>query len=198
MYSDRSNHLADELLNEYLDGELTIDAREVVQQHLNDCSECALRMRNWSLLIVEIEQLPDLEQAMDFVPQVLGQLLGRESRSSGAPWLMVGQLALALLLMVYGWLQLSILFPAELIRSWLSYPLQALNGMFDNLIIALSDALSQFSAWSPSSRDLLATVPKVPIDGTPYAYLGLMLLVLWIIGNHYLLRINGHAEDARP
>ena len=196
MCSDQSNHLTDELLNEYLDGELSSEACVDVQQHLDDCSDCAMRMRDWSLLFAEIEQLPDLEQVMDFVPGVLAKLTDHGSRRSGTFWLMVGQSTLALLMMVYGWLQLSVYLPIERIQSWFAFPLQALDGLIDNLFVALRDAISQFLAWSPSSSDLIATVPQIPIGGTLYIYLGIMLIMLWIIGNHYLLRVNGHIEDA--
>lgn len=198
MYSDHSNHLADELLHEYLDGELSSETSEVVRLHLDDCNDCAARLRKWSLLFVEIEQVPDMEQAVDFTPGVLAKLTNQGSRRSGFFWLMVGQSALAILMMVYGWLQLSVYFPAEQIRNWLAIPPRALNGLIDKFVISLREALSQFLAWSPSSSDLIATVPQIPIGSTLYVYLGISLIILWILGNHYLLRVNGHIEDVHP
>jgi predicted anti-sigma-YlaC factor YlaD len=196
MYSDPKTHLTDELLHEYLDRELDPEPRHLIQQHLGTCGECIDRLNAWSSLFTSIEQLPDLDLVKDFAPRVLSRLAIPTRRRSRAIWLTVGQASLAILLMAYGWMQMSIQLPAELIQHWFSLPLQTLAGMVNGLSLGMEEAFNQFLAASPSTSELIATIPQVQFGGSLLTYLGILLIFLWLAGNHYLLSFNGHQENA--
>jgi anti-sigma factor RsiW len=197
MYSDPSHHLTDELLHEYLDGELDAELGALVQQHLDGCRACSARLQAWHGLFRDIEGLPDLEQGVDFEPIVLTQLSRTRAGRSWTSWLQVGQAVLALGLTVFGWVRLSNDLRAEAIGNWLKLPIQMFNQMLGSLTSSVGASIDQLLSWSPSGRDLIANVPEIPLGGTLLIYAGGLLILLWIAGNHYLLRVNGHPEDTR-
>jgi hypothetical protein len=197
MYSDPNRHLTDDLLHEYLDGELNTEVGALVQQHLDGCPACSARLQAWHGLFSEIERLPDLEQGVDFEPIVLARLSRPQAGRSWTLWLQIGQAVLALGLMFFGWVRLSSDLPIEAISSWLKLPLQMFNQMLSGLVSSLGESMDQLLNWSLSGRDLIANVPTIPFGGTLLVYAGGLLILLWIAGNHYLLRVNGHAKGVR-
>ena len=192
------DHLTDELLHEFLDGELNVEDQSKVQLHLRDCQECSARLEIWTTLFVEIEQLPDLEDVVDFRSLVLVDLTETGSRRNWVLWMFLGQGALAISLIAYGWQRISTFLPLQQVSDWLALPIQILQGMIDSLLLGLVESFNQFLSWSLSSGDLLLQVPQLTSGGTLLIYLGLLAVVLWIVINHYLLRINGQPEDNRP
>ena len=198
MYSDHDTHLKDDLIHEYLDGELNVDMNELVQRHLKVCSECADRLHRWRSLFSEIEQLPDLDPAMNLAPAVLVRLTAPKPPRSRTFWLMAGQTALALVLLTYGWLQLSIQLPTSLVNRYLLLPLQMLISLIDNLSLGLEAGYRQFLVWSFSSSDLFVLAPQIQAGGSLLIYLVILLIVLWIASNRFLLGLNRHREDTCP
>jgi hypothetical protein len=192
------DHLTDEILHEFLDGELNIEDQSKVQLHLEDCQDCSSRLRIWTTLFVEIEQLPDLEDVVDFKSLVLADLTETGSRRNRVLWMFLGQGALAISLIAYGWQRISTSLPLKQVSDWLTLPVQVLQGMIDSLLLGLVESFNQFLSWSLSSGDLLLQVPQITSGGTLLIYLGLLAVALWVLINHYLLRINGQPEDTRP
>jgi hypothetical protein len=192
------DHLTEEILHEYLDGELNAEAYSSVQLHLKDCKDCSTRLETWRGLFVEIEQLPDLEHVIDFEPLVLADLTQRGSRRNWVTWMFLGQGVIAITLIVYGWQRIATSLPLELMSEWISLPIQILQGMADSILLGLAESFNQFLSWSVPSGDLVVKFPQIADGGTLLVYLGLLAVVLWIVGNHYLLRVNGQTEDALP
>ncbi len=190
------NHIPDELLHAYLDEELDANQRAGVRLHLEGCRDCSRRMETWSTLFLEIEQLPEFEAITDFEPLVLAQISAKESRINWTTWLILAQAGLAVSLMAYGWGQLSTIFPLESVFRWLSLPVESVAAMILPLLATITDAISQFFAWSPSSSDLIIHIPGLG-SSTPLIYGAITVVLLWLVGNHYLLRINGQSEDVR-
>ncbi|TFH38170.1 MAG: hypothetical protein E4G99_00090 [Anaerolineales bacterium] len=197
MSSDRSDHLTDHALHEYLDGELEAKQRAAAQHHLQGCKQCGARLKTWGSLFTEIEQLPELDPALDFAPAILARLPDPTLRRSRPFWLMVGQALLSLAMLAYGWLQIAAWVPAERIGSWLSLPLRSMNAMIDTLIFAITKAFNQFLAWSPSSSDIITHLPQLPDGGPLLIYLVILVIALWIVSNHYLLKGYPHPGDTR-
>jgi predicted anti-sigma-YlaC factor YlaD len=197
MYSDPNHHLTDDLLHEYLDGELNSQVASLVQQHLDGCRECAARLQAWRCLFRDIDGLPELEQSVDFEPIVLARLPQLREGWSWTLWLQIGQAVLALGLTIFGWFRLSSDIPAEAISGWLRLPFHLFNQMLKGLTSSVGESMNQLLSWTPSGSDLIANVPKIPIGGTLLIYAGGLMILLWIACNHYLLRINGQTKDTR-
>jgi hypothetical protein len=53
------NHLSEDLLNEFLDDELTEESRTAVEAHVAECAECRARVDELRNLFVELKQLSD-------------------------------------------------------------------------------------------------------------------------------------------
>jgi hypothetical protein len=192
------DHLTEEILHEYLDGELDSEDKSTVQRHLKGCTDCTDRLETWRALFVEIEQLPDLEDVINFEPIVLADLTQRVTRRNWVTWMILGQVAMAISLLAYGWQRIAAFLPLEQISGWLSLPIQIVQGMTDSLMFVLAESFNQFLFWSFPNGDPIMRFPQIANGGTLLIYLGLLVVVLWIVGNHYLLRVNGQTEDARP
>ena len=190
-------HISDESLQAYLDGELEVEERMGVREHLKICEACSVRLDAWSALFLEIEQLPDLDLVTDLEPAIVAYLSAKGSRRQWTTWMLLGQGVVALSLMMYGWGSLSSALPLGSIRSWLTLPIQTLRAMIDALLPGMVAAFKQFLTWSPSSVDLIVRVPRFASSAL-FIYAALLIALLWIVGNHYLLRVNGQSEDIRP
>lgn len=198
MSRDNYDHITDDVLHEYLDGELNSEDRSNIQLHLTSCKECTLRLETWGSLFTEIERLPDLEELINFEPLVLANLSDSRPRRSWAIWMLIGQATLAISLIFFGWQQISTSLPLGRITSWLALPIQTLREMIDNFILGFGEAFNQFHSWSPSSGDLIAYLPPISVGGRLLIYAWVFAIALWMAGNHYLFRFNGQHEDTRP
>ena len=74
------NHLSDSQLNEYLDGSLAVETRNVVSAHLESCATCRARLDELQFVINCLSALPEVRISHDLTPGILSQLPQKQSR----------------------------------------------------------------------------------------------------------------------
>ncbi len=191
-------HIADEVIQEYLDGELQAEARSSVKLHLGQCAECTRRLESWRALFVEIEHLPDLEHGADFEPLVLARMQERSARQGWVKWVLVAQACFVAIIAASGWQRASMLQEFDELLGWLSQPFLAILTMFNGFAAELVAVFEPWLSWPFSSVDILDRIPQLGESGTLMAYAILLGFIVWLLGNHYLLRVNGQPGDSHP
>jgi hypothetical protein len=172
-------HLADELLNEYLDGEIA--ERAETEKHLAQCADCAARLAALQALFTELDSLPEAALTHDLAAPVTRTLTGRAILPRSLRLTVTLQAALAVV---------AITFAAPLVTQFLapyesSMELPSLTDLFLQLQsqwILWLDALSQFH---------LPTIPEIPVfefSNTFIAFALTGISILWLVGNGLLLR----------
>jgi hypothetical protein len=140
-----SEHLNNETLQGYLDGELTQSEHGAVEVHLRICPTCEAELTQLRSLFHSIESLPSEPLATDLAPGVMAAI---QPRASWLPSIAVGELvaAAALTLALVLWLG-----GVEL-QARLDGAAQRLIGQLEVATIDLSTSVS----------DLLGQVPEFP------------------------------------
>ncbi len=77
--------IAEQLLNDYIDGTLAPDLVASVEDHLASCQLCASRLAEMHSVISFIESLPPLDTQRDFTLQVMAQISVLEEPAPAAP-----------------------------------------------------------------------------------------------------------------
>ena len=169
------NHLSENLLNEFLDDELTAKARAEVETHLTGCSECQASLEELRGLFAELKQLPDETPSSNLSALALTRLSGsRLSKGTRLGLILQAGMSLGLLVVIfkYIWGYIAVLVDDLYIWEKLSQPISI-------QLPAIALSMPEFPAW------------KVPI---PLPVLILMLIIVvafWWLGNIRLLR-NGN------
>jgi len=173
------NHLTDELLNEYLDNELT--DRAPVEEHLFACADCAARLAALQALFTELDSLPEETlshpiAARIILPSSLPAALPRSLRLA-----VTLQAALAVIAII-----IAAPFVTELASPYL--------GMIrmPSLTEIFFQAQSQWSIWLDAlSTFQMPTLPEIPVVEMSGLFIALTLAgvsMLWLVGNGLLLR----------
>ena len=208
-------HLGEEIINMYLDGELSAGERGHVEAHLAACDECQAEVAALRQLFIALDELVPAP-APDLVPGVLARVQPRRrSRGPGLLrsrplWLVPAlQAAAAVALLAWGW--------TRLIGYW-TVVVGALSlGTPGEIWVRASGWVTiQWSVLSTWATAQWATLPtwcdvhwwfaRLPaFDGShlspiQLAVLGVTLVVLWVVGNAVLLRralLNGQVTQRR-
>jgi anti-sigma factor RsiW len=203
------DHLSEELLNMYVDGELSTRERNLVEAHLTSCNACQDELSALQQLFVALDDLGPAA-APDLVPSVLKRVGSPPHPRAVAgglralPWLTAALQAIAVLaLLVWGWSHLADLW-------------SAVNGSL--LPETVSAALSRVSAWASTQWTTLSAWPRtvwtetqaglarlststnLPFPQTQLVMLAAVLVVVWLLGNALLLRralLNGQVSTHR-
>lgn len=173
------NHLTDELLNEYLDNELTDHA--LVEQHLSTCADCAARLADLQALFTELDSLPELELSHP--------IASRLTLPSNLPAALPRSLRLAVTLQT-ALAVIAIIIAAPFVKELVSPYLVTLQ--MPSFTEIFFQAQSQWTMW----LDIVSTIhfpalPNIPIVEVPSLYIAVILAgvcMLWLIGNGLLLR----------
>jgi len=191
-------HLSEETLNRYLDGELSSGERERVVEHAAACEACRAEMLALQALFVALEELTPV-QAPNLSPDVLAQIWPRRRVAGVGAWLVpLLQGAIASLLLAWGW--------ARLMGYWTlvgdALPLQSLQESWSGTIAWLAAQGAALLDWPTTAWNTLQGWFPRPagLGGSRFtlvqlASLGIVLLAFWLIGNAVLLRrvlLNGH------
>jgi len=64
-------HLTSQQIQEFLDQQLTPKELDLVQEHLDGCTQCQRDAENWSLLFSDLAHLPELRPGPTFLAEVL-------------------------------------------------------------------------------------------------------------------------------
>jgi len=202
-------HLGEEVLNMYLDGELSARERERVEVHLDACDKCRVEVAALQQLFAALEELASAP-APDLVPGVLTHIRPRRWLPSLSPtrlrplWLVPAlQAAAALALLIWGWTRLAgywaivvdILSPGALGKVWAE-----VAGWVAAQWVVLSTwpdaAWAVVQEWAAR----LAPFGDLRLSPTQLAVLGAALVALWLMSNAALLRgalLNGRAIQAQ-
>jgi len=192
-------HLNEETLNMYLDGELSAGKRDRVEAHLAACDECRAETAALQRLFAVLEELvPDLAPAVLARIRPRHHLSGPGLLNARSLWLIQAlQAAAAVALLAWGWTRLAgywtaareLFSPGTLADIWAE-----LSGLMATQWIELSTwAMAQWAtlpAW-PEVREWAVQATAFSnrqFSLAQLAMLGMALAAFWVVGNAALLR----------
>src|SRR5262249_42584861 len=77
-----TNHVT-ELLNDYLDGELSSDQSNIVEDHLRNCPSCQSELNSLRTLVEDLHELPKgIDPPAEFFEELQSKFPGRSSSSA--------------------------------------------------------------------------------------------------------------------
>lgn len=197
MSKNESEHIPDELLQMFLDGELDTRRRSTMEGHLVSCETCSRRLESWQDLFQQLEELPDEELQRDLASALEdGHALTRRPRAHRLVWLAEG--AALLLLVIFagtwiwsGWQQVFQALPLDSAIQWAGSMLSIMTAVFQTIEAALVSV-------GPA---LLPTLPDWAVLPTQNAWIWVVLVasgLLWLFGNRLFLpraaRSNGRGR----
>jgi len=173
------NHLTDELLNEYLDNELTDRAQ--VEEHLSICEDCAARLAALQALFTELNSLPE--------ENLSHNIAARFIPSPSLPATLPRSLRLAVTLQA-ALAVIAIIIAAPFMMEFASPYLGTVQmPSFTEIIF---QAQLQWTTWLDILSTLqIPTLPEIPVIEMSGLYIALTLAgvsMLWLVGNGLLLR----------
>jgi predicted anti-sigma-YlaC factor YlaD len=191
---NENHHLSEEILNMYLDEELSAVEREGIEAHLAICEMCRTEAKASRDLFTALTKVADVP-APNLAPGVLAHIRPRR-RLAALRWLApMFQGAAATALIAWSWARLidhlnaiagslpidGLGIPWDEFTGWAMGQWSTLSIWPDAFLSTLQDLSTRFST------DLGFTLPQV-------ALLGITAAALWLIGNALLLRraaLNG-------
>jgi hypothetical protein len=193
------NHLSEETLNAYLDGELDGREREHTEKHLVTCVTCRTEVENLQRLFAALDGIADAP-APNLVPGVRTRIRPHHGLE-GLRWLVPAlQGAAALAVIAWGWSRLA----GYLIPLPSTLPLKALEGIWNSATEWVVFQWATLTTWPEAAQALVSDwgsrLPGGPsIPPSQLLVPGIPIAVLWLAGNALLLRralLNG--KQAHP
>ena len=180
-----TEHVTDVQLNEYLDHELTPEARAQIESHISTCDECATRLTALQSLFAEIESLPDLEWTPDIAARIVS------TRTLSVPqvprWFTLTatlQAALALVAMIVAAPNLSTyLTPVMQTYSLPSFQDVSIELQMNFVMWIRLIRSFQFPTFSTG----FFTLPE-ELSTTTLSFSLIGIFIVWVIGNWWLFR----------
>lgn len=174
-----TDHISDEQLNEYLDGEASDSPG--IELHLSTCEECSARLVALQALFAEIESLPEVKLSRNIAERFMPE----PARSTQLPRFLTITLTLQAALAA-----VAILLAAPFVMRFLSRYLPGLpEPSFADLFLLLQ---SQWMAWldqlSTFQFPAIPEIPVVELSSLFMVFIVIGVCVLWLIGNGLLLR----------
>lgn len=172
----------EDYLQEYLDGMLDEEARQAVEAHLASSPQARAQLAELEALFASLDGLPELPLATDLSAGVVAQIQQETAVSTSLPrWLwglLLGQVAIALLLLGDRWLSLL---------DWLGNGRQLAFAWFDTVQLSTTTFFEQL--WA-NFTSLLQTpdLPNLAINlpTSQWALLFGLALLVWLAGNRLL------------
>lgn len=166
------NHLSDELLNEYLDGELTPGVQKEVEEHFQVCADCSDLLADLHLVDAALGGLGDQIPPHDMASAVIGKLQRRRI-----------PLLLEIALSVQAGLALGLL----IIFSSLGLQSLKINEQMGWPIL-FKIHWAEMHILQPPLQVHLPKFIGVPLPGLALGLLALLFAILVIFGNYRLLK----------
>lgn len=194
MSEDRMHNHDEWSLQEYLDGVLADEDRERLELHLAQCDECTAKYASLQYLFSEMERLPDEPLAHDISARVIRSLALKEDRKPRLYRVLTAQLAAAIIVFIAIWPKISLELVNRYSLMQLLEPLRKLAELpaQGNLF------MREFINWIHSQWIATLSMPAIdwPITGLPLALAVAGMILLWLLGNGFLLRhpANGHIQ----
>jgi anti-sigma factor RsiW len=194
-------HLSEETVNLYLDGELGEDERTRVEAHLSACTVCQAEVDSLQELFFALKEMADAP-APNMVPGVVARVRPRTELTS-LPWVIPAlQGAAAVGLVACGWVRLM----DYLTVAARALPLEALEQTEARALEWLAiqwSALGTWSnaAWAEAKAQMTWGLPfsglNLPVTGLVVA--AALVAIMWLVGNALLLgRIMYGERTAQP
>jgi len=186
-------HLADDALNEYLDGYLDPNETAFFETHLESCAACAARLKGLQTVYNSLESLADIPLTRDLSLPVVSAIQPKVVLSQRLKWGVLTQTVLTLVM-------LSLAVPS-LLKTWqpiLYEILYTLNTHFSNTLLTwTADWNTQRVGWQLSLTNLLSEWQPPSIVATTQIFVWpifLAAILLFIIGNGLVLRRITHND----
>ncbi|GAB4415391.1 MAG: hypothetical protein Kow002_00400 [Anaerolineales bacterium] len=182
-------HLDDQILNQYLDQQLSKHALASAQAHLDACHICRARLAEMESLFTALGALPDVALQKNLAPAVMAAL-----REKTAPTIwsrtFAAQLGMALGLALWAAMQAAayIQIPQVEIPQLPSLDWEALLASFTNLYLTL------LSYEIPSISYQLPALP-LEISTEQIVTLTVLTFLTWAAGNYLLLRSRSEVRQ---
>jgi predicted anti-sigma-YlaC factor YlaD len=174
------SHPSEDLVDRYLDHDLTPGERARVESHLAECAICRADLAALAGLFGALDTLPAERMPVDLTPRVLARIASRPQRRRF--WLieagLVAQVALTLALAAW---VVPHLGPRLSPVAWPLFDLAVVSPT--RLDVPLADLLSD------------GGVTVAAIAPLPLALVGALALALWLVGNR--LALGGVAGPGR-
>lgn len=194
MSEDRMHHHDEWSLQEYLDGVLADEDRERLELHLAQCDECTAKYASLQYLYSEMERLADEPLAHDISARVIRSLALKEDRKPHLYLVLLAQLAVAIIVFAAIWPRISLELVNRYSLMQLLEPLRKLAELPAQGILFMRE----FINWIHSQWIATLSMPAIdwPITGLPLALAVAGMILLWLLGNGFLLRhpANGHIQ----
>ena len=181
-----TEHLPDDLLNEYLDGYLSASQTFEVETHLATCAGCAARAQSLRVLFTTLDELPNLPLNKDFSKSVLRAVRPEVALPRPWKWAVWGQLALTALL-------IALALPTILQSEWITAlhlspdffpePLTNASVVFNESTQTISQTVEQVMARFQALQS-----PNLPFSINVLIPILLATGLLWLVGNGLLLK----------
>jgi hypothetical protein len=194
MSEDRMNLHDEWSLQEYLDGVLADEDRERLELHLAQCDECTAKYASLQYLYSEMERLADEPLAHDISVRVIRSLALKEDRKPHLYLVLLAQLAVAIIVFAAIWPRISLELVNRYSLAQLLEPLRKLAELPAQGILFTREALN----WIHIQWIATLSMPAIdwPITGLPLALAVGGTILLWLLGNGFLLRhpANGYIQ----
>ncbi|MEE8121154.1 MAG: zf-HC2 domain-containing protein [Anaerolineales bacterium] len=195
MSEDHKHHLDDWFLQEYLDDVLADDGRERLEVHLAECDDCAVKFASLKYLYSEMERLPDELLAHDLSARVVRSLSQKEDRKPTLQQVLAAQLAAAIIVLLASWPRISLEIGSMYSLVQLLEPLRKFADLSALGILPVREFLN----WIQAQWIVTFSMPAIdwPITGLPLALAVGAMILLWLLGNGFLLRqpANGRIQQ---
>lgn len=195
MSEDHKHHLDDWSLQEYLDDVLADDGRERLEVHLAECDDCAVKFASLKYLYSEMERLPDELLAHDLSARVIRSLSQKEDRKPTLQQVLAAQLAAAIIVLLASWPRITLEIGSMYSLVQLLEPLRKFADLSALGILPVREFLN----WIQAQWIATFSMPAIdwPITGLPLALAVGAMILLWLLGNGFLLRqpANGRIQQ---
>lgn len=191
------SHLSDLLLNQYLDLALNPDELRRVELHLNGCPICSTRLEELHSLYSVLKAYQEESLPRDLTPFILRRMPGQRSQTAFR-LLLVAQagISVGLVVLLVTTFDQSRSFPNLIARFLSGWPVFILPATpmswptWSATIQGLTELTDRFLSMPGSLAQLnqiMNLENLIPIQGLNLLLIGLVVSVLWILGNTALL-----------
>ena len=180
-------HPSDEILYEYLDGQLDPENFSTLKNHFAGCQECSSRFIAFERLFAEIESLPEIPLNKDFSTPVLKKIRPSPALPRKWKWALIGQFALTGLVLTF---VLPIFIRSESFITISLFGEKAINQLFLNGSVIYGQGLTFINGLSTKLLELIYTLQNPNLSLSLFTVIPVLIAtgVLWLVGNSLLLR----------
>jgi len=195
MSEDRKNHLDEWSMQAYLDDDLTEGECAVMGAHLEECKICAAAFAELEYLFSAMKLLPEEPLANDLSVRIIRSLSLREEEKSTWYWTLAVQLSIAIIVFITIWQRIPLLLGSRVSPAQVLEPLRHFVDLSAQGNYFLREFLNRIYVQSVATLSMPAI--DWPISGLALAVVVGTLVLLWLLGNGFLLQkpSNGPARQ---